>query len=80
MYRTRFDAVRNSEQSVTPASTDELFKFASKKVLAGDIKLPITRLEPSQKSARGIHNADLALHLDQQRDAPRNECAQLNKR
>ncbi|AJQ48251.1 MULTISPECIES: pyocin activator PrtN family protein [Pseudomonas] len=38
-----------------------------RKVLAGEIKLPITRLEPSQKSARGIHIADLALCLDQQR-------------
>jgi len=28
-----------------------------RKVLAGEIKLPITRLEPSQKSARGIHIA-----------------------
>ncbi|AZL67921.1 MULTISPECIES: pyocin activator PrtN family protein [Pseudomonas] len=50
-----------------------------RKVLAGEIKLPITRLEPSQKSARGIHIADLALYLDQQRDAARKECAQLNK-
>ncbi|MFJ5190104.1 pyocin activator PrtN family protein [Pseudomonas fulva] len=50
------------------------------KVLAGEIKLPITRLEPSQKSARGIHIADLALYLDQQRDAARKESAQLHKR
>ncbi|WP_188036415.1 pyocin activator PrtN family protein [Pseudomonas sp. EZ-C24] len=51
-----------------------------RKVLAGEIKLPITRLERSQKSARGIHIADLALYLDHQRDAARKECAQLNKR
>ncbi|MCU9528669.1 pyocin activator PrtN family protein [Pseudomonas mosselii] len=50
-----------------------------RKVLAGEIQLPITRLEQSQKSARGIHIADLALYLDQQRDAARKECAQLNK-
>ncbi|MFR0674615.1 pyocin activator PrtN family protein [Enterobacterales bacterium AW_CKDN230030176-1A_HGKHYDSX7] len=50
-----------------------------RKVLAGQIKLPITRLEPSQKSARGIHIADLALYLDQQRDAARKEYAQLNR-
>nr|WP_315406227.1 pyocin activator PrtN family protein [uncultured Pseudomonas sp.] len=49
-----------------------------RKVLAGEIKLPITRLEPSQKSARGIHISDLALYLDQQRDAARKEHAQLN--
>lgn len=57
--------------------TPEMFQ---RKVLAGQIKLPITRLEQSQKSARGIHIADLALYLDQQRDAARKECAQLNKR
>ncbi|MFA7895060.1 pyocin activator PrtN family protein [Pseudomonas putida] len=51
-----------------------------RKVLAGEIKLPITRLEPSQKSARGIHIADLALYLDHQRDAARKESAQLHKR
>lgn len=45
----------------------------------GQIKLPITRLETSQKSARGIHIADLAQYLDQQREAARKECAQLNK-
>ncbi|MFF5866731.1 pyocin activator PrtN family protein [Pseudomonas sp. NPDC012596] len=51
-----------------------------RKALAGEIKLPITRLESSQKSARGIHIADLALYLDQQRDPAPKECAQLNKR
>ncbi|MEI2830100.1 pyocin activator PrtN family protein [Pseudomonas mosselii] len=50
-----------------------------RKVLAGQIRLPITRLETSQKSARGIHIADLAQYLDQQREAARKECAQLNK-
>lgn len=33
LYRTRFDAVRNFEQSVTPVSADELFILASKQVL-----------------------------------------------
>lgn len=33
LYRTRFDAVRNSEQSVTAVSFDELFELASKQVL-----------------------------------------------
>ena len=32
LYRTRFDAVRNFEQSVTPVSVDELFDLASKQV------------------------------------------------
>lgn len=56
--------------------TPDMFQ---RKVLAGQIKLPITRLEASQKSARGIHITDLAQYLDQQRDAARKECAQLNK-
>ncbi|WP_145181775.1 pyocin activator PrtN family protein [Pseudomonas sp. URMO17WK12:I11] len=56
--------------------TPDMFQ---RKVLAGQIMLPITRLETSQKSARGIHIADLAQYLDQQREAARKECAQLNK-
>ena len=32
LYRTRFDAVRNCEQSVTPVSANELFELASKQV------------------------------------------------
>lgn len=34
LYRTRFDAMRNCEQSVTPVSADELFELASKQVLS----------------------------------------------
>lgn len=56
--------------------TPEMFQ---RKVLAGQIKLPITRLESSQKSAKGIHIVDLAQYLDQQREAARKECVQLNK-
>lgn len=56
--------------------TPDMFQ---RKVLAGQIKLPITRLEASQKTARGVHIADLAFYLDQQREAARKECAQLNK-
>lgn len=33
LYRTRFDAVRNGEQSLTPTSSNELFELASKQVL-----------------------------------------------
>ncbi len=33
LYRTRFDAVSNFEQSVTPVSADELFNLASKQVI-----------------------------------------------
>jgi len=34
LYRTRFDALRNFEQSVMPVSADELFNLASKQVLS----------------------------------------------
>jgi hypothetical protein len=50
-----------------------------RKVLAGQIKIPITRLEPSQKSAKGIHITDMAIYLDQQRDSALKELRQLNK-
>ena len=33
LYRTRFDAVRNCEQSLTPISVNELFQLASRQVL-----------------------------------------------
>jgi hypothetical protein len=55
--------------------TPEMFQ---RKVLAGQIKIPITRLEPSQKSAKGIHITDLATYLDAQRAAAVKECDQLN--
>ncbi|MGJ7548213.1 hypothetical protein [Pseudomonas alloputida] len=34
LYRSRFDAACNCEQSVTPVSADELFEVASKQVLS----------------------------------------------
>ncbi|WP_447809286.1 hypothetical protein [Pseudomonas putida] len=33
LYRTRFDAVRNCEQSLTPISVNELFQLARRQVL-----------------------------------------------
>jgi hypothetical protein len=48
-----------------------------RKVMAGDIALPTTRMEASQKAAKGVHIADLAAYLDQQAEAARHECAQL---
>lgn len=47
LYRTRFDAVRNFEQSVTPITADELFSLASKQVL---IQLDGNR-QPARPSA-----------------------------
>ena len=54
--------------------TPEMFQ---RKVLSGQIKIPITRLEQSQKSAKGIHINDLATYLDLQRAAAVKEHCQL---
>jgi hypothetical protein len=50
-----------------------------RKVLMGEISLPIVRIESSQKSAKGIHINDLAAYLDKQADAARKECEQLRR-
>lgn len=38
-----------------------------RKAGAGEIDLPITRIEGSQKAAKGVHLSDLATYLDAQR-------------
>ncbi|SDS02009.1 Pyocin activator protein PrtN [Halopseudomonas litoralis] len=38
-----------------------------RKVAVGEIDLPITRIEGSQKAAKGVHLQDLASYLDEQR-------------
>ena len=43
-------------------------KFLRKQA-SGDIEIPLLRMEESQKSARGIHLADLAAYVDKRRDA-----------
>lgn len=55
--------------------TPDMFQ---RKVLAGQIKIPITRMELSQKSAKGIHLADLAEYLESRRAAAAKEFNQLN--
>jgi hypothetical protein len=50
-----------------------------RKVLAGEISLPIVRSEASQKCAKGVHINDLAAYLDKQREAALKECAQLKR-
>jgi hypothetical protein len=49
-----------------------------RKVLAGQIKLPIIRIEDSQKAAKGVHLTDLADYLDQQREKALKESRQLS--
>jgi hypothetical protein len=50
-----------------------------RKCLAGEIDLPVVRMESSQKCAKGIHVNELAVYLDKQAEAARKECEQLRK-
>jgi hypothetical protein len=49
-----------------------------RKVLAGQIRLPIVRIEDSQKAARGVHLSDLAEYIDRQRAKAIKESLQLS--
>ena len=51
-----------------------------RKTLAGEIDLPIVRFSNSQKSAKGIHVADLAEFLDKRVAMARRERDKLCKR
>jgi len=46
---------------------------------AGEIRLPIVRMERSQKGAKGVHLVDLAAYIDERRMAAVKECEQLNR-
>ncbi|KVD11938.1 Pyocin activator protein PrtN [Burkholderia ubonensis] len=48
-----------------------------RKVSLGEIRLPLIRIEPSQKCAKGVHLQDLAVYLDTRREAAQKECEQL---
>ncbi|MFM0663308.1 pyocin activator PrtN family protein [Paraburkholderia sediminicola] len=48
-----------------------------RKISAGDIALPVTRMDSSQKTAKGVHIQDLANFIDARRAAARKECEQL---
>ncbi|WP_349604301.1 pyocin activator PrtN family protein [Cupriavidus sp. DF5525] len=43
----------------------------------GEIRLPVVRIEGSNKSAKGVHVHDLAKYIDDRRAAAQKECAQL---
>lgn len=49
------------------------------KISAGDIALPLVRIEASQKSAKGVHLADLAAYLDARAEAARKELRDLTR-
>ncbi|RXV73467.1 Pyocin activator protein PrtN [Burkholderia stabilis] len=48
-----------------------------RKVSAGEIAIPLVRMEKSQKSAKGVHIQDLANYIDERRTAALKECKQL---
>lgn len=48
-----------------------------RKATTGEIRLPIVRMEASQKAAKGVHLMDLAGYLDKRREAAIKEAAQI---
>lgn len=54
-------------------STDQFIRKCS----AGSIKLPLVRMDASQKCAKGVHLQDLAEYLDSRRAAAQKELDQL---
>lgn len=55
-------------------STDKFIR----KVALGEINIPMTRIEgATQKSAKGIHIADLAKYIDDRREAAIKEAKQM---
>lgn len=48
-----------------------------RKISLGDIRLPVVRIEGSNKSAKGVHVEDLAKYIDERRAAAQKECSQL---
>jgi len=49
-----------------------------RKIDRGEIALPLVRIEQSQKAARGVHIADLAMWIDKRREAARREVEALH--
>lgn len=45
----------------------------SRKVASGEVRLPLVRMEASQKAAKGVHLSDLADYLDTRRDVAKRE-------
>jgi hypothetical protein len=49
-----------------------------KKIDWGEIRLPLVRIENSQKAAKGVHLTDLAAYIDEQHERAVKECQQLS--
>lgn len=56
-----------------------LLKFL-RKVNSGEIAIPLTRAEQSQKSAKGVHLQDLASYLDRRREIALSEARAFRHR
>ncbi len=54
-----------------------LSKFL-RKIADGAIKLPLVKMENSQKSAKGIHLHDIADYIDERTEQGRRECELLH--
>ena len=50
-----------------------------RKTASGEIPLPVTRIEASQKSARGVHLSDLAQYIETRREAAIKEQRQMTR-
>jgi len=48
-----------------------------RKAATGEIRLPLVRMEASQKAAKGVHLVDLADYLDKRRAAAIKEASQI---
>lgn len=48
-----------------------------RKISAGEIALPLVRIESSERCAKGVHLTDLAAWIDARAEAARQECRQL---
>lgn len=59
-----------------PHLTSEKFV---RKVSAGEIKIPLVRIEASQKAAKGVHLQDLADYVDARRAAAARELQQFHR-
>ena len=49
-----------------------------RKVNAGEIDIPVVRMENSQKCAKGVHVEDMAAYLDKRREAAIREAKAIN--
>lgn len=50
-----------------------------RKISLGEIRLPVVRIESSNKATKGVHIQDLATYIDERTAAARKECAQLSR-